>query len=156
MSNNQNYRIKSFNDILSRLRTPRFKEFVRLWDVATRSSKRSSKIFFLQCINFSIAWLLIFIVLPHYIDQITAGFANSEYLFLPAGKMILLIISWIIGVTIPDIFGISWVTVFEMEIRMTLYFMVGLIIFVIWLFWGLIVDFKNRLIYDFSLWRTSK
>jgi len=152
----RSYNINSIKDVLKRVKLPRFKEFVQCWDAATKSSKKSKSVFLLQCINFSIAWLLILIVLPSCIDQATADFASLEYLFFPVGKVTLIIASLFTGVTIPAVFGLSWTTIFETGIRMTLYFMIGLILFVIWLFWGLIVDFKNRLMYDLSLWKTSE
>ena len=156
MNDRKNYRIKSFRHILSRFRLPRFAEFFNCWDTMIDSWKKSKFNCLLQSLNCSLVVLLMLLILPERFDLWFSTFSGFEWAFLPAGRIVATVVSYVIFQTVSWFFAFPLSDIFETNLKITLWIMAGLLAFILLIFNKLAFVFKDRIKQDLILWQTNK
>jgi hypothetical protein len=98
------------------------------------------------------------VVLPDFFDQQLSSFSfgKFEWGFLPIGRFVVILISYIIFKSISWFFSFPLSDIFMTTLSMTLWIMVGLLVLVVSIYNKLILALLGRLKQDLILWQTNK
>ena len=147
------YNIRSFRDIRSRFRAPRFVGLFTCWNAIIKSAKESKVNYFFQFVNLVLVVFLMVVVLPDFFDQQLSSFSfgKFEWGFLPIGRFVVILISYIIFKSISWFFSFPLSDIFMTTLSMTLWIMVGLLVLVVSIYNKLILALLGRLKQDLIL-----